>query len=44
MIGPKINGNEEVLLKFQNWSLTIKCSLVLYPRHPLFGVLPLCKV
>ena len=36
---PKINGNEEKTpysSKLQNWSLTIQCSLVTYPGHPLF--------
>ena len=35
---PGSKGNEEVasyLSKLQNWSLTIRCSLVLYPEHSL---------
>ena len=31
--GAESNGNEEVHHILQNWSLTVRGSLVLYPRH-----------
>ena len=35
---PWSDGNEEIL-KLQDWSLPIRCSLVLYPGHKWFQVL-----
>ena len=36
---PGSNDNERNphSLDFQNWNLNIRCSLLFYPRHPLFG-------
>ena len=34
--GPGGNDNEEVPSEFQNWDLTIRCSLVSNSRHNFF--------
>ena len=34
---PGSNGNEVVLHTSQNWSLTIRCSLILHSGHPFWG-------
>ena len=44
--GHRSNDNKGALHILQDWSLTIRCSLVSYPRHSVGGekvFLPLCR-